>query len=139
MKSLKQNRNPFLSLKRLIYFVMSVIALSIYVMQKQNIALPPLINNYVNDLLCLPLVLGAITFMIRCLKKDNSFMLPMRIILCMAAFYSFYFEYYLPELNPRYTADWIDVLLYFTGALAFYFVENPNEISKLFKRKTHLL
>lgn len=129
----------FFSLKNLIYLVMSAIALSIYVMQKQNIALPSLINNYVNDLLCLPLVLGAVSFINKFLKKDNSFKLPISIMLCMAAFYSFYFEYYLPQLNPRYTADWIDVLLYFTGALSFYAVENYSQILEHLKRKMHFL
>jgi len=39
----------------------------------------------------------------------------------MASYYSFYFEYYLPKYNPRYTADLIDALLYFSGALTFFF------------------
>ncbi|RDI56599.1 hypothetical protein IQ02_01158 [Flavobacterium glaciei] len=83
--------------------------------------LPTIINNYVNDLLFLPLTLGAITYLIHWLKKDVFFELSFVFVLLLASCYSFYFEYYLPRLNPRYTADWIDVILYFSGAFAYFF------------------
>ncbi len=108
---------------RIAYLAMALIALIIYVLQKQGIVLPALINNYVNDLLCLPLVLGAITFAIRRLKKDPLFTLSIVFIIVMTCFYAFYFEYYLPQINSRYTADWIDVSLYFSGGIAYYCCE----------------
>ena len=110
--------------RTVVYIIMFLTALTIYVMQLLMIPLPALVNNYVNDLLYLPLVLGAIEFVIRRLKKDNSFKLPLVAVVFLASFYSFYFEYYLPTVNPRYTADWIDVVLYFLGGFAFFFSEN---------------
>jgi hypothetical protein len=50
-----------------------------------------LLNNYINDLLCLPLLLAAMTFVIRLLK-----IVPFSSQLGFIIF--FYFEYYLPEL-----------------------------------------
>jgi hypothetical protein len=87
------------------------------------VPLPTIINNYVNDLLYLPLVLGLIEFVIRKFKKDSLFKLPIAFVVFLASFYSFYFEYYLPGINPRYTADWIDVVLYFLGGFAYFFSE----------------
>lgn len=84
--------------------------------------LTTIINNYVNDLLFLPLTLGALTCIIRWLKKDVFFELSFVFVHLLASFYSFYFEYYLPQFNSRYTADWIDVILYFSGAFAYFFI-----------------
>ena len=116
---------------RIIYWVMVTIALVVYSLQKLTIPLPKILNNYANDLLCLPLVLGFITFGIRKLKNDEFFKLPLFIILIMALYYSVYFEYYLPTINPRYTSDWIDVGLYFAGALGFYTYERTVVFEKI--------
>jgi len=116
-----QQQYAFNSFKKVLYVVLSVIALTIYVMQRSGFQLPSLINNYVNDLLYLPLTLGAITYVIRRLKKDSYFELSIGFIVLLAIYSSFYFEYYLPQINSRYSADFIDVVLYFIGGFAFYF------------------
>lgn len=107
------------------------IALLIYTMQRLNYPLPPIINNYVNDLLCLPLLLATMEFIIKRLKKDKYFKFPIGFVIFLASYYSIYFEYYLPTVNTRYTADWIDVILYFAGGLTFYFGEKNNNKSVL--------
>lgn len=113
-------KSGFSEFSKILYGLMFFIAISIYVLQRFEIPLPLLVNNYLNDLLCMPLVLGALTFLIRRLKKDPFFKFPLFFVLFMAAFYAVYFEYYLPKVNLRYTADWIDVALYFTGSIGFY-------------------
>ena len=109
---------------------MALIALSVYTLQKLNVPLPKFVNNYVNDLLCLPLVLGALTLLIRYFKKDKYFIFPLSLVLFLATYYSVYFEYYMPKVNPRYTADWIDVALYFSSSISFFLIQN-NSIKKL--------
>ena len=124
--------------RSVVYILMLMIALSIYIMQRLSVPLPFLINNYVNDLLCLPLLLGAMTFVIRLLKKDNSFKFSIGFVVFLACYYSFYFEYYLPKVNPRYTADWIDVILYFSGGFAFFFsksIKHKTFVIRFFKSK----
>jgi hypothetical protein len=106
---------------------MSALALLIYTMQRLQYPLPPLINNYVNDLLCLPLLLAAMEFLIIRLKKDKYFKFPLGFVIFLAIYYSVYFEYYLPKVNPRYTADWIDVILYVVGGLTFYFTDKHKK------------
>ncbi|OAB28569.1 hypothetical protein SAMN05444395_101319 [Flavobacterium fryxellicola] len=107
---------------------MFIIALTIYVLQQLSLPLPSVINNYANDLFCLPLVLGAMEFTIRRLKKDKYFKFPIGFVILLSSYYSFYFEYYLPSFNSRYTADWVDVILYFLGGLTFYFSENKKGV-----------
>ena len=117
--------------RNVLYFIMFFIALTIYIMQRLHFSLPTIINNYLNDLLYIPLVLGVIEFIIRRLKKNSSFKLPIGFVIFLAVSYSFYFEYYLPKINPRYTADWIDLILYFVGAIAYFFIGNIKKNSVL--------
>ncbi len=113
--------------RKVLYFTMVFIALTIYMMQRLNLPLPTIVNNYANDLLYLPLVLGAIEFIIRCVKRDSSFRLPLCFVILLAISYSIFFEYYLPKVNSRYTADWIDVVLYFVGGIVYFFIGNKKK------------
>lgn len=115
---------------------MLVIAASIYVLQKVAFPLPLLVNNYLNDLLCMPLVLGALTFIIRKLKHDPRFTLPFGFIFILSSYYAVFFEYYLPKINSRYTSDWIDVALYFLGSILFYFYQRVR-YKKVAKMKAY--
>ncbi|MEO7975532.1 hypothetical protein [Flavobacterium sp.] len=99
-------------------------AVIIYLLQLTNTAIPTWINNYVNDFLCLPVVLSIITLLFRGLKKNKTYQIPLGVILCLAVYYSFYFEYYLPAKTLRYTSDPIDVFLYFISGLIFYLLNN---------------
>ena len=113
--------------RKVLYFIMCIAALTIYTLQRLQVSLPFIVNNYGNDLLYLPLVLGAIEFLIRRLKKDSSFNLPLGFVIFLAISYSLYFEYFLPKVNARYTADWIDVFLYFVGGIGYFFIGNEEK------------
>ena len=115
---------------------MLVIAASIYASQKLAMPLPLFVNNYLNDLLCIPLVLGALTFIIRKLKRDPRFTLPFGFIFILSSYYAVFFEYYLPKTNIRYTSDWIDVLLYFLGGMLFYLFQRVRD-KKVAKMKAY--
>ena len=117
--------------RKVLYIIMLLTAVTIYVVQRLQFPLPTIINNYLNDLLYIPLILGTIEFTIRRIKKDSSFKLPFGFVIFLAISYSFYFEYYLPQVNSRYTADWIDVILYFVGGIAYFFIGNIKKNSVL--------
>ena len=118
--------------RKVLYVIMFIAALTIYTLQRLQVSLPFVVNNYGNDLLYLPLVLGAIEFLIRRLKGDSSFKLSLGFVIFLASAYSIYFEYYLPKANARYTADWIDVFLYLVGGIGYFFIgaTNKTEILK---------
>lgn len=103
------------------------IAVAIYCCQWLKIALPLWVNNYANDFLCLPIVLGTTTLLIRLLKKDRSYNIPPAAMLCMACYYSLYFELYLPTHHARYTGDILDAVLYFASAFLFYLASRPGK------------
>lgn len=110
------------------FIILFGVFLVIYTLQKFQIPLPSWINNYVNDFLCMPVVLSICLAVIRTLKKDNKLFLPLSAIVSLTIFYAIYFEYYLPKVNVRYTADWLDVLLYFFGAGVFYLFQKRKVI-----------
>lgn len=111
-------------LKALYFPLFCLTAMTVYGLQKMSISLPEWTNNYLNDFLCMPIVLFIGQFTIRKLKRNNILRLPWPLILTLTLFYSIYFEYYLPGINSRYTADFLDVILYFLGSALFYVMEN---------------
>ena len=113
--------------RKVLYIIMLLNAVTIYVVQRLQFPLPTIINNYLNDLLYIPLILGTIEFTIRRIKKDSSFKLPFGFVIFLAISYSFYFEYYLPKVDARYTSDCIDVILYFVGGIAYFFIGNKRK------------
>ncbi|MCA4806882.1 hypothetical protein [Myroides odoratimimus] len=111
-------------MKKTLFYIALSISVVIYVLQKSHIALPAWVNNYVNDFLTLPLVLSICQYILRKLKKQADLLLPLSLILFVALYYSVYFEWYLPQHNPRYTGDWLDCVMYFSGAGVFYLLNN---------------
>lgn len=89
--------------------------------------LPEFFSSYLNDLLCMPVVLGICLFLIRKFSKNEQLKISLFSAFSLAAFYSLYFELYLPEITQRYTADVVDALLYFTGAFAFWLVQRKDD------------
>lgn len=85
--------------------------------------LPGFFTSYFNDLLCLPVVLSICLFIIKFFSKNDRVQISLFSAFSLAALYSIYFELYLPEVTGRYTSDVIDVLLYFTGAFIFWWIQ----------------
>lgn len=108
------------NLPNILFLVLCGLAGLVYILQFLGILLPLWINNYMNDFLCLPILLGLEQLFFRWFTGKSDYKFSLFFSLAMAAYYSFYFEYYQPEHNDRYTADLIDVLLYFLGAVSFY-------------------
>ncbi|GAA0722163.1 hypothetical protein GCM10009430_24290 [Aquimarina litoralis] len=76
----------------------------------------------------MPLVLSVCQLAIRKLKNDTRILLPMPLLILVTIGYSIYFEWYMPQYDDRYTADWLDVLMYFIGMFFFYVVEKYKKI-----------
>lgn len=126
-----------------IYIYMIIVATLIYCCQRLEIELHSLVNNYVNDLLCIPIILSISQMLVRKAKRDAKYILKKRIIIFIVIYYSIYFEYYLPQVTFRYTADFIDVILYCLGGFIFFFFENyGSEINhflfQIFRRRQKL-
>ncbi len=114
-------------MRKILFYLALGMATTIYLLQQMDYVLPAWINNYVNDFLTLPLVLGICLFLARKIKRNPQLQLPLPLLLVITLFYCFYFEWYLPKHNPRYTGDWIDCLLYFAGAMVFSVLHWRND------------
>jgi len=114
---------------------MIIVATIIYCLQRLNVQIPSIINNYLNDLLCIPIILSISQFFVQKIKRDTKYVLKKNIIFFVVVYYSIYFEYYLPKITIRYTADILDVIMYCIGGYIFYMIEYGlhNRIRILFK------
>lgn len=107
------------------YFVFSIIlGSSIYIAQKLKVKLPEIVQFYINDFLIIPIILIASLYVLRLSKNNNQYKIPIWITLYLCVIYSIVFEYYLPQFHPRYTGDWIDVILYFASGMIFHFLQS---------------
>ena len=117
------------------YFVVSIIIGGIiYACDKFQIILPKFIRYYVNDFLIVPIVLTLSLISIRKLKNSKEFKLSLLQIAYICLLYALIFEYWLPKFHARYTADLIDVLLYFISGTVFYFLQKDKNNNEIFRR-----
>lgn len=107
-------------LKHPLFYLSAMVATAIYIFNRLQFPLPDWIYFYVNDFLCMPLVLSVCLAAIRLIKKTESLYVPLVVVLALATYFSIYFEWLMPKINPRYTFDSIDIGLYFLGAILFY-------------------
>ncbi|MFT5847133.1 MAG: hypothetical protein ACJARX_000809 [Psychroserpens sp.] len=106
-------------LKNQIVLALFLVALLVYLANWLPIQLPSWVVFYLNDLLCMPIVLSLCLAVVRLYKKSNNIYAPITIVYGLTFFYTVYFEWILPQINGRYTGDLIDVVLYFIGATLF--------------------
>jgi hypothetical protein len=110
-------------LKKPIIWLIFATATAVYILQQLHVALPSIINNYLNNLLCMPVVLTLCLVVLQLIKKNYSLTIPIFVIASITLYYIVYFEWFLPKINARYTADPIDVVLYIIGAMVFYLMQ----------------
>ncbi len=83
----------------------------------------PLVHSYLDDLLCLPIVLTLGLSVYRIVWPNYKLrlwhMIPVLVV------YSIYFEWHLPQFSSGYTSDIFDVLAYTVGLTLFsYFIND---------------
>jgi len=107
-------------LKHPLFLVITALAIAIYLANIGAVPLPNWVYFYLNDFLCMPIVLSICLATVRLVKKNNVLYIPLGAIIVLTAYYAMYFEWFLPQYNTRYTKDVIDIGLYFLGSGVFY-------------------
>ena len=102
--------------------------LLLYLAKLFQLKLPIWINYYAADLLCMPLVLIVILALLRYFYSNQHFIIPLSAIVSLTIYYAVFFELLLPNISQRYTADWVDVLMYAIGAIVFYLLQKKKLI-----------
>ncbi|RAU81791.1 hypothetical protein DP923_13910 [Pontibacter arcticus] len=77
------------------------------------------IINYLDDLLCLPLVLTITLYLLR-LFYGSELRLAWYHVVFTVVYFILAFEVFFPGFMPRYTSDWVDGVLYAIGGMIFY-------------------
>ena len=85
---------------------------------------PSWLASYLDDLFCLPLILGLIVAVQRQFRRDPRWVLPFGHGLAALALFSIYFEVILPQLRFDAVADPLDVVMYGLGLFVFQLLMN---------------
>jgi hypothetical protein len=110
-------------LRKYYYFTFIIIFLFIFGTQKLGYKLPYYIHNYGSNFICMPIILKTIQLTLKFVSKKNIRLSYIHII-SVTLYFSWYFEYYIPKHNTRYTADYFDIMLYFIGSLLYCYLES---------------
>lgn len=110
-------------IKHPVFIISALVALIIYMSQRFQLPLPNWIYFYVNNFLCMPVVLGLCLAIIRRLKKTENSYVPLVVVLGLTTYFAIYFEWFMPQISTRYTADIIDIGLYYLGAILFFSIQ----------------
>lgn len=86
-----------------------------------------LLNHYLADLVCIPIVLYLSVSILRIFKRDATFELSKLMVLFAVIYFSFLFELVLPFISNKYTSDWFDVLCYFIGGGIYVLILSCKE------------
>ncbi|RNI31299.1 hypothetical protein [Rufibacter latericius] len=89
-----------------------------------EVSRPAWLRFYLDDLLCLPLLLTVTLFLMRFLYGPQVRFTKYHVGFVIL-YVSLAFELVFPTFLPRYTGDPVDVLLYAVGGWLFYRFLNP--------------
>lgn len=92
----------------------------VYIANLYQLPLSNWVTFYVNDFLCMPIILSICLFGVRQIKGNSKLYIPGIAIVSLCIYFAVFFEWIMPRINPRYTADWIDIMLYGIGGLLFF-------------------
>jgi hypothetical protein len=94
----------------------------------------PYVNGYIDDAFAIPVIANlGLWFQRVFIYKNNYYVLSPWHVVFTVVYVSIVFEGFLPWLSKTYTADWIDVILYITGGIFFYFVMNKPMVESRIK------
>tara|TARA_Y100000782_G_scaffold115534_1_gene159612 strand:- start:13873 stop:14271 length:399 start_codon:yes stop_codon:yes gene_type:complete len=114
------------------YYPVLIITLGIYKMLEHLQWLPhSLLNNYFEDLLAMPLILGtALLFQRNIVYNNEKHCLSKTQLIIATLLLSLFFEVYLPFKSTDYVQDGFDVICYISGTVFFYYLMNHPSSQK---------
>ena len=113
-------------IKKWYFPCIAIVAIIMYAFSHLGVTPHVLLNNYLNDFLCMPIVLTLCQKSIAFVKSDKHIAIPISLQLVLTLLFSIYFEYVLPTTNARYTSDPVDVLLYFIGTVGYIWLKRST-------------
>ncbi|GGG02950.1 hypothetical protein [Pontibacter amylolyticus] len=102
-----------------LFWVLAAVYLGHLVWRWLELPRPWWVQHYLDDLLCLPLVLTVTLFILR-FFYGPQLRISWYHVAFTAIYFSLAFEVFFPKFMPRYTSDWVDAALYAVGGVVFY-------------------
>ncbi|MDQ3192323.1 MAG: magnesium citrate secondary transporter [Bacteroidota bacterium] len=96
-------------------------------MEKQFGIFIPFIHAYLDDFLCMPVVLTLTLYILQMILKEERFRLSKYQVIFAIIYFSVMFELVLPAFSSKYTSDVMDIAAYLIGAFVFYkYINRPS-------------
>jgi hypothetical protein len=89
----------------------------------------PFVHAYLDDLLCMPVLLSISLILLRLILKMPDLSLTVKQTVFSFVYLSVVFEIILPLYSAKYTADPFDVIAYGIGAVIFQLKINNRKIN----------
>lgn len=96
--------------------VMAICFIITWVDRNSSFNLPTLMQSYLADLFCIPLILFITLSIVRSFKKNRAFRFSMLHVLFAFVWISVLCEWIIPVLFNHYVADGWDVVMYAMGS-----------------------
>lgn len=84
----------------------------------------PLLDNHLDALVAVPVLLGLLS-----VERGYLFGRPRldaATVVTAVFIFAVVFEILFPRWQPRFTADWVDAMLYVVGGVYFWWLVNPE-------------
>lgn len=114
-----------------LFIIYTILFIIHQVLQKVLNAHIQIIDSYLDPLLFMPVLLQLIKWERKCIFKKNYYFSFVEIVIWTSSI-ALITEYIFPKMNDNFTADIIDVFMYFAGAMIFYFLQWKNETNKFY-------
>lgn len=86
------------------------------------------IDNYFDDLIAIPFIMGITLFIEKeVFGKEPSYFHSVSRIIAVSVFISILFELLLPLYSVTYVSDPIDILCYLSGALIYFLIQRQMQ------------
>ena len=116
-------------MKRNIVISFLILYSILFISKKLELHFPELINSYLSDLLCIPIVLSIARYGVAYWINDAHFQLNRWHMAFACLAFIGVFELALPSYNSVYTSDTFDALMYIIGTIIFDRFQTPSLIS----------
>jgi hypothetical protein len=107
-------------------FIISCIIFALHQLLQKGLEIPlPLIDDYLDNLLAMPIILTFLLVERRMLfKKGSDYRLPLLDVVMATLYISMITEVIFPWLSDKFTADWLDLVFYAIGSLIYFLTIN---------------
>ncbi len=95
-----------------------------------------LIGDYAADLICIPLSLLFIEWLMEKVP-GNDFKMDGWKIFAAVIYFSIVFEGIMPAFSSDFTRDYLDVVMYGAGGMIYYFFTSVNYAAKPMPNRNH--